>query len=56
MTSGDPRKAQGCRCESVVAPAEVDSGGYGEKSEQKYLTCLFEDPDGIIVQLNQRVS
>jgi catechol 2,3-dioxygenase-like lactoylglutathione lyase family enzyme len=40
----------------LVAPAEVDSGGYGEKSERKYLTCLFEDPDGIIVQLDQRVS
>lgn len=40
----------------LVPPAETDSGGYGEKPGKKYLTCLFEDPDGIILQLDQRVS
>lgn len=40
----------------LVPPTETDSGGYGEQSAKKYLTCLFEDPDGIIVQLDQRVS
>jgi len=40
----------------LVAPAETDSGGYGEAPGKKYLTCLFEDPDGIIVQLDQRVA
>ncbi len=39
----------------LVAPAETDSSGYGEQPGKKYLTCLFEDPDGIILQLDQRV-
>ncbi|MGH8011908.1 MAG: VOC family protein [Candidatus Binataceae bacterium] len=38
----------------LVPPYETESSGYGESSGQKYLTCLFEDPDGIIVQLDQR--
>jgi hypothetical protein len=40
----------------LVAPYEVDAGGYGEQSGKKYLTSLFEDPDGIIVQLDERVG
>lgn len=40
----------------LVPPAETDSSGYGEAAGRKYLTCLFEDPDGIIVQLDQRVG
>jgi catechol 2,3-dioxygenase-like lactoylglutathione lyase family enzyme len=40
----------------LVPPAETDSGGYGEKPGRKFLTCLFEDPDGIILQLDQRVE
>ena len=39
----------------LVPPYETDAGGYGETSSRKFLTCLFEDPDGIIVQLDQRV-
>jgi catechol 2,3-dioxygenase-like lactoylglutathione lyase family enzyme len=40
----------------LVPPYETDAGGYGETSSRKFLTCLFEDPDGIIVQLDQRVT
>jgi catechol 2,3-dioxygenase-like lactoylglutathione lyase family enzyme len=40
----------------LVAPAEVDSAGYGDPTGKKYLTCLFEDPDGIILQLDQKVE
>ena len=40
----------------LVPPYETGGGGYGESSERKYLTCLFEDPDGIMVQLDQRVG
>jgi catechol 2,3-dioxygenase-like lactoylglutathione lyase family enzyme len=40
----------------LVPPYETDAGGYGETSGRKYLTCLFEDPDGIMVQLDQRVG
>jgi catechol 2,3-dioxygenase-like lactoylglutathione lyase family enzyme len=39
----------------LVAPSEVDPGGFGETSSHKYLTCHFEDPDGVILQLDQRV-
>ena len=40
----------------LVPPYETDAAGYGETSVRKYLTCLFEDPDGIMVQLDQRVG
>ena len=40
----------------LVPPYETDAGGYGETSGRKYLTCLFEDPDGIMLQLDQRVG
>ena len=40
----------------LVPPYETDAGGYGENPGRKYLTCLFEDPDGTIVQFDQRLS
>jgi catechol 2,3-dioxygenase-like lactoylglutathione lyase family enzyme len=40
----------------LVPPAETDSSGYGDPPGKKYLTCLFEDPDGIIVQLDQKAE
>jgi len=40
----------------LVPPAEADSGAFGDPPGKKYLTCLFEDPDGIIVQIDQRVG
>jgi lactoylglutathione lyase len=40
----------------VIPPSEADSEGYGEKSGGKVLTCLFEDPDGTILQFDQRLS
>ena len=39
-----------------VAHHLADPAGFGETSSDKYLTCLFEDPDGIILQLDQRVA
>ncbi len=50
----DKLKAAGVKI--LVPPTEADSGGYGEQPGRKYLTCLFEDPDGIILQLDQRVG
>ena len=38
----------------LVPPYEADSVAYGEKSGAKVLTCLFEDPDGTILQFDQR--
>jgi catechol 2,3-dioxygenase-like lactoylglutathione lyase family enzyme len=53
---GTCEKLKSAGVKMLVPPTETDSGGYGEQSAKKYLTCLFEDPDGIIVQLDQRVS
>jgi catechol 2,3-dioxygenase-like lactoylglutathione lyase family enzyme len=39
----------------LVGPYESDSVAYGEAPGKKVLTCLFEDPDGIIVQFDQRL-
>jgi catechol 2,3-dioxygenase-like lactoylglutathione lyase family enzyme len=50
----DKLKAAGAKI--LVPPTPADSGGYGEKPGKKFLTCLFEDPDGIILQLDQRAD
>ncbi len=47
-------KAAGVRI--LVGPYESDSIAYGEAPGKKVLTCLFEDPDGIIVQFDQRLG
>ena len=38
----------------LVPPYEADSAAYGERGGAKVLTCLFEDPDGTILQFDQR--
>jgi len=50
----DKLKAAGAKI--LVPPTAADSSGYGEKPGKKFLTCLFEDPDGIILQLDQRAD
>ncbi|HLX36766.1 MAG TPA: VOC family protein [Candidatus Binataceae bacterium] len=40
----------------LVPPYEADSLAYGEKGGAKVLTCLFEDPDGTILQFDQRTA
>jgi len=40
----------------LVPPIESDTVAYGEPPGKKVLTCLFQDPDGIIVQFDQRLS
>jgi catechol 2,3-dioxygenase-like lactoylglutathione lyase family enzyme len=40
----------------LAGPFEADSVAYGEPSGKKILTCLFRDPDGTIVQYDQRVN
>jgi catechol 2,3-dioxygenase-like lactoylglutathione lyase family enzyme len=37
----------------IVPPYEADAIAYGERSNEKVLTCLFEDPDGTILQFDQ---
>ncbi|HLW71556.1 MAG TPA: VOC family protein [Candidatus Binataceae bacterium] len=39
----------------LVKPLESDTVAYGEPAGGKVLTCLFQDPDGIIVQFDQRL-
>ncbi len=39
----------------LVPPYEADAIAYGEKGGGKVLTCLFEDPDGTILQFDQRM-
>jgi catechol 2,3-dioxygenase-like lactoylglutathione lyase family enzyme len=38
----------------LVPPYEAEATAYGEKGGKKVLTCLFEDPDGTILQFDQR--
>jgi len=40
----------------LAGPFEADSVAYGEPPGKKVLTCLFSDPDGTIVQYDQRVA
>ncbi len=40
----------------LVPPMESDTAAYGEQPGKKVMTCLFQDPDGIIVQFDQRLS
>jgi catechol 2,3-dioxygenase-like lactoylglutathione lyase family enzyme len=47
-------KAAGVRI--LLPPTESDTVAYGEPPGSKVLTALFEDPDGTIVQFDQRLS
>ena len=40
----------------VMPPTTFDSVAYGEESGGQVLTTLFKDPDGIVLQLDQRVA
>ena len=40
----------------VMEPTATDARGYGGKKGEQVLTCLFEDPDGIIIQFDERVG
>jgi catechol 2,3-dioxygenase-like lactoylglutathione lyase family enzyme len=40
----------------LVPPLVSDTLAYGEESGGKVLTCLFQDPDGIILQFDERLA
>ncbi len=40
----------------IVPPYAAGAIAYGEKTGGKVLTCLFEDPDGTILQFDQRLK
>ena len=40
----------------LLPPMESDTIAYGEKAGGKVLTCLFQDPDGIILQFDERME
>jgi catechol 2,3-dioxygenase-like lactoylglutathione lyase family enzyme len=39
----------------VLPPTTFDTVAYGEPAGGKVMTTLFKDPDGIVIQLDQRV-
>lgn len=39
----------------VLPPTVMDSVTYGEPPGKKVMTTLFKDPDGIVIQLDQRL-
>ena len=40
----------------VMEPTATDARGYGGRKGDKVLTCLFEDPDGTILQFDERLA
>jgi catechol 2,3-dioxygenase-like lactoylglutathione lyase family enzyme len=40
----------------VMKPTLTDARGYGGTKDEKVLTCLFEDPDGTILQFDERIA
>jgi catechol 2,3-dioxygenase-like lactoylglutathione lyase family enzyme len=49
-------KLQAAGVKILLRPTESDTVAYGEPPGRKVLTALFEDPDGTIVQFDQRLS
>ena len=49
-------KLQAAGVPILVPPTVADTVAYGEKPGGKVLTCLFQDPDGIIVQFDERME
>jgi catechol 2,3-dioxygenase-like lactoylglutathione lyase family enzyme len=49
-------KLKGAGVKILLPPTESDTAAYGEPPGGKVLTALFEDPDGTIVQFDQRLS
>jgi hypothetical protein len=39
----------------VLPPTVFDTGAYGEPPGGKVMTTLFKDPDGTVIQLDQRL-
>jgi catechol 2,3-dioxygenase-like lactoylglutathione lyase family enzyme len=50
------KKLEDAGVKIIVAPYEADAIAYGERGAGKVLTCLFEDPDGTILQFDQRLN
>ncbi len=50
------KDSNGARIKIILPPYAADTITYGEKTGGKVLTCLFEDPDGTILQFDQYVK
>ena len=51
--------ANACRAAGVhfvMEPTPADAHGYGGQKGEKVVTCLFEDPDGTILQFDERLG
>ncbi|HKA52119.1 MAG TPA: VOC family protein [Candidatus Binatia bacterium] len=49
-------KLQAAGVPVLVPPLVSDTVAYGEAPGGKVLTCLFQDPDGIILQFDERLA
>jgi catechol 2,3-dioxygenase-like lactoylglutathione lyase family enzyme len=49
-------KLQAAGVAILVPPMAADTVAYGEEPGGKVLTCLFQDPDGIILQFDERTA
>lgn len=49
------RKIKAAGVPVVMPPTAFDSVAYGQPSGTQIMTTLFKDPDGIVIQLDQRV-
>ena len=49
-------KLQAAGVPILLKPIESDTVAYGEAPGGKVLTCLFQDPDGIILQFDERMQ
>jgi len=47
-------KAAGVKC--FGEPAESAGEAYGLPHERRVLTCLFQDPDGTVLQFDQLLN
>ncbi len=56
IISGQSGEAQGRRRQFVVEPNESAGEAYGEPHEKRILTTIFKDPDGTLIQFDQRLN
>jgi catechol 2,3-dioxygenase-like lactoylglutathione lyase family enzyme len=48
-------RVKGSGARVVLPPTEVSGDSYGGGEGDKVLTCIFEDPDGTLLQFDQQV-
>jgi catechol 2,3-dioxygenase-like lactoylglutathione lyase family enzyme len=54
--AGKAQRMQAAGVRFVMEPTPTDARGYGGQKGEKVVTCLFEDPDGTILQFDERLG